>query len=50
MNFSVCRFNSRGVGKSEGKFDNGLGELSDAAAALDFITKKQSKVLMKVGW
>ena len=38
-NFSVCRFNSRGVGKSEGKFDNGLGELSDAAAALDFLQR-----------
>ena len=37
--FSVCRFNFRGVGKSEGKFDNGLGELSDAAAALDFIQR-----------
>ena len=40
--FSVCRFNFRGVGKSEGKFDNGLGELSDAAAALDFIQRNNS--------
>ncbi len=47
-NFSVCRFNSRGVGKSERKFDNGLGELSDAAAALDFY-KETIKVLMKLG-
>ena len=38
--FSVCRFNFRGVGKSEGKFDNGLGELSDAAAALDWIERQ----------
>ena len=37
--FSVCRFNFRGVGKSEAKFDNGLGELSDAAAALDYIQR-----------
>jgi alpha/beta superfamily hydrolase len=35
--FSVLRFNFRGVGKSEGKFDNGVGELSDAATALDWL-------------
>ena len=35
--FSVLRLNFRGVGKSEGTFDNGQGELSDAAAALDWI-------------
>ena len=31
--FSVLKFNFRGVGKSDGIFDNGQGELSDAAAA-----------------
>ena len=35
--FSVLRFNFRGVGRSQGEFDNGLGELSDAAAALDWM-------------
>jgi alpha/beta superfamily hydrolase len=35
--FSVLRFNFRGVGRSLGKFDDGIGELSDAAAALDWI-------------
>lgn len=35
--FSVLRFNFRGVGKSEGKFDDGVGELSDAATALDWL-------------
>ena len=38
--FSVLRFNFRGVGKSEGTFDNGQGELSDAAAALDWIERE----------
>ncbi|MDR1827320.1 MAG: alpha/beta hydrolase [Methylobacteriaceae bacterium] len=34
--FSVLRFNFRGVGRSQGTFDHGQGELSDAAAALDW--------------
>ena len=38
--FSVCRINFRGVGKSDGVFDNGQGELSDAAAALDWIERQ----------
>jgi alpha/beta superfamily hydrolase len=36
-NFSVLRFNFRGVGRSQGIFDHGAGELSDAAAALDWV-------------
>lgn len=35
--FSVLRFNFRGVGRSQGVFDNGVGELSDAASALDWL-------------
>jgi alpha/beta superfamily hydrolase len=35
--FAVLRFNFRGVGRSQGTYDNGLGELSDAAAALDYL-------------
>ena len=38
--FSVIRINFRGVGKSDGIFDNGQGELSDAAAALDWIERE----------
>ncbi len=34
---SVLRFNFRGVGRSQGVFDGGIGELSDAAAALDWL-------------
>jgi len=34
--FSALRFNFRGVGRSQGGFDHGIGELSDAAAALDW--------------
>ena len=39
-NFSVCRFNFRGVGRSDGEFDNGQGELADAAAALDWLERE----------
>ena len=35
--FSVLRFNFRGVGRSQGVFDSGIGELSDAASALDWM-------------
>ncbi len=35
--FSTLRFNFRGVGRSQGSFDNGAGELSDAASALDWV-------------
>ncbi|MDO8534914.1 MAG: alpha/beta hydrolase [Xanthobacteraceae bacterium] len=34
--FAALRFNFRGVGRSQGVFDHGQGELSDAAAALDW--------------
>ena len=42
MGFSCLRFNFRGVGKSEGTYDQGVGELADTSA-LDYL---QSNVLM----
>ncbi|MEL7480107.1 MAG: alpha/beta hydrolase [Pseudomonadota bacterium] len=35
--FGVLRYNSRGVGRSQGQYDAGVGELSDAAFVLDYI-------------
>ena len=35
--FTTLRFNFRGIGRSQGEFDHGTGELSDAAAALDWV-------------
>lgn len=37
---AVLRFNFRGVGRSEGVFDEGRGEMADFAAALDLITAR----------
>lgn len=35
--FACLRFNFRGVGRSQGTYDRGEGELSDAASALDWL-------------
>ncbi|MEM9171018.1 MAG: alpha/beta hydrolase [Pseudomonadota bacterium] len=35
--FAVMRFNFRGVGRSQGEYDHGQGELADAATALDYL-------------
>ena len=37
LGFTVLRFNFRGVGRSQGEFDSGIGELADAATALDWL-------------
>src|SRR5205823_11950246 len=42
-NFAVLRFNFRGVGRSQGAFDHGQGELSDAASALDWGNRSTRK-------
>ena len=38
--FNTIRFNFRGVGRSEGQFGQGEGELSDATTILDWLQKK----------
>ena len=35
--FEVLRFNFRGTEQSEGRYDNGVGELDDALAAIDYM-------------
>jgi len=37
---AVLRFNFRGAGKSEGRFDRGEGELEDARAAFAWLTER----------
>ena len=46
--FSTIRFNFRGVGKSGGTFDDGEGELSDAACVLDWL--QQYNTNSKICW
>lgn len=38
--FSVLRFNFRGVGKSQGEYDDGIGELADATTAMDWLQEQ----------
>ena len=40
---AVLRFNFRGVGQSDGAWDNGRGEADDAAAALDWLHARLPK-------
>lgn len=43
MGVAVLRFNFRGVGASEGSFDQGRGELEDAQASLAFLRERYPK-------
>ncbi|MGC0371554.1 MAG: hypothetical protein DGJ47_000243 [Rickettsiaceae bacterium] len=38
--YTVLRINFRGVGNSVGEYDNGIGEMTDAATALDWLRVK----------
>ena len=40
LGFSTLRFNFRGIGKSQGEYGDGLGELTDAAAAMDWLQQQ----------
>ena len=43
------RFNFRGVGKSAGSFDNGIGETTDALAALDWLAAQHRGLPLWLG-
>jgi alpha/beta superfamily hydrolase len=42
----VLRFNFRGAGLSEGKHDNGYGEVGDVHAALDWMQKEYERPIL----
>ena len=46
--FSILRFNFRGVGRSQGEYDQGQGELADAATALDYL--QQTNATAPFAW
>jgi len=46
---SVLRFNFRGVGRSEGEFDQGEGEMADFRSALDFMAGRYPNVPLWAG-
>jgi hypothetical protein len=48
--FSTLRFNFRGVGESEGFYDNGIGELKDLLGALNFLKEKGKEKIMAGGY
>lgn len=43
LGLNTVRFNFRGVMRSEGKFDNGAGELEDLLAVVDWVQQQQPK-------
>jgi len=48
--FSTLRFNFRGVGLSEGVYDNGIGEREDVKGAIDFLAEKGKKGIFLTGY
>ena len=46
---TTVRFNFRGVGRSQGTFDSGAGELSDAAAVLDWMNTLYPNPVLRLG-
>jgi len=48
--YSCLRFNFRGVGLSEGEYDNGVGEQDDVMAALDYLSALGQNEIDLVGY
>lgn len=50
MGWTTLRFNFRGVGASQGKHDDGLGEQDDLQGAVDFLRSMKFKQIDLVGY
>ena len=48
--FPVLRFNFRGTGLSQGEHDNGVGEVDDVRAALDWLGREFERPLIFAGF
>ncbi len=46
--FAALRFNFRGVGQSEGSYDNGVGEVEDVREAIDFLAGTDTAEVKKI--
>ncbi len=46
MGIPSLRFNFRGVGKSSGKYDSGIGELEDVRTAIVYMAEKGERLLV----
>lgn len=48
--YSTLKFNFRGVGKSQGQYDNGVGEQKDVLAALSFLADMGMEKIALAGY
>ncbi len=48
--YSTLKFNFRGVGKSQGRYDNGVGEQKDVLAAISFLAEAGIKKIDLAGY
>jgi alpha/beta superfamily hydrolase len=48
--YATLRFNFRGVGRSEGRYDEGLGEQEDVLAAADVLQQKGVREIFLAGY
>ncbi len=48
--YTTLRFNFRGVGRSQGEYDQGQGEQEDVKSALEFLSEDGKKVLNIAGY
>ena len=48
--YATLRFNFRGVGRSEGRYDNGIGEQEDVQAAVGFLQQKGIREILLAGY
>lgn len=48
--YTTLRFNFRGVGNSQGRYDNGVGEQQDVLAAIAFLSETETKQIDLAGY